>query len=491
MSASDTQNIAGWGGSVRGVSVARPMVLALTLSTALWILTAASALAVEGYNINAGEDFSDAASAPERTRFINLSGPGNAAPATYPVAPQAPMRMMPATSAIAPSAFAPPPPAPMAQPAAPQRIQAPAMAPPRAAPMPYPTTATPLYPTRARPMQNPAYSPVAAPAMYPGMTPAPQSATRVATPAPMGVTPIRPPVRMVPGSATTATATAPVIQPPPTIAGTERMIPSPIASAPVPPLSSESKQILNAAQPALSQRMAESASKVDIRNVDPAIADVVKRAEATYESAGVKISVASAPIDEQRELQRAYDALMEGETGEALRIYKDILRYNPRSEDALFGLAATYHRSGQPENARPLYGQLLKINPSHREGLNNMMALAASEAPQEALDELSRMERRFPDYSPIPAQMAVLLDKLGQPELARSKMTRAIALSPENWVYKYNFAIMLDRQGALPDAAALYKDILSAGAQGEKIPVDTHALQERLNYIAARLGNVG
>ena len=222
-----------------------------------------------------------------------------------------------------------------------------------------------------------------------------------------------------------------------------------------------------------------------MKRVDPEVADIVKKAEQFYESAGVSISVRQS-TDATSELGQAYDALMGGETGVAIRIYQDILRRDPVNEEALFGLAATYHRTGQLDNARPLYGRLLKQNPSHKEALNNFLMLVSAEAPQEALNELSNLEQRNPTFSPIPAQMAILYDRLGQPEVAQSKMMRAIELAPENWVYKYNLAIMLDRRGQYADAASIYKELINAGLQGEKLPMDMNALQARYNYISAK-----
>lgn len=251
-------------------------------------------------------------------------------------------------------------------------------------------------------------------------------------------------------------------------------------------LSEDSRQILGKLQPAHIVLPATKAARVDVKRVSPDVANIVKKATQVYESAGVSLKVRPTQSDPSIELSHAYDALMKGDNAGAIQIYQSILHNNPTNEDALFGLAATYHRSGQLENARSLYGRLLTQNPSHREGLNNFLVLAANEAPEETLQALSSLELRNPDFSPIPAQMALILDRLGRSEEARNKMIRAIQLAPENWAYKYNLAIMLDREGYYADAAQLYKDLISASLQGEKIPGNTRSLQERLNYIATR-----
>jgi hypothetical protein len=62
-------------------------------------------------------------------------------------------------------------------------------------------------------------------------------------------------------------------------------------------------------------------------------------------------------------------------------------------------------------------------------------------------------------------------------------MSRAMALSPENLRYQYDMAIILDKQGAWPDAASIYQQLLTANERGEKIPANPEEIQERLTFI--------
>ena len=117
------------------------------------------------------------------------------------------------------------------------------------------------------------------------------------------------------------------------------------------------------------------------------------------------------------------------------------------------------------------------------QALNNFLVMVSDESPQEALAELERLEQRNPDFSPIPAQEAIRMDKMGYTNDAHAKMLRAIELAPENLTYKYNLAIMLDRQGNYADAGALYRLLIDAALKGEKIPSSLESLQKRLNFI--------
>ncbi|MBX9726232.1 MAG: tetratricopeptide repeat protein [Rickettsiales bacterium] len=151
----------------------------------------------------------------------------------------------------------------------------------------------------------------------------------------------------------------------------------------------------------------------------------------SFSATGLSIKVQRPGLDTNFELNRAYSALTAGDTATAIETYRTILSTEPKNEDALFGLATTYHRVGNLDQARPYYAQLLTVNPNHREGLNNFLALVSDEAPQEALAELERLEQRNPDFSPIPAQQAALLSKSGFADQARDKMLRAIELAPD------------------------------------------------------------
>lgn len=260
------------------------------------------------------------------------------------------------------------------------------------------------------------------------------------------------------------------------------------ASSATPQLSNESRSILSKFPSKLNSSTAVKGNgqALSINRLSPeikAIATPETKVD-TYSATGLSIKVQRPGLDTNFELNRAYAALNAGDSATAIETYRTILTTEPKNEDALFGLATTYHRIGSLDQARPYYAQLLTVNPNHREGLNNFLALVSDEAPQEALAELERLEQRNPDFSPIPAQQAALLSKNGFADQAREKMLRAIELAPDNLTYKYNLAVMLDKQGNYADASALYRLLIDASLKGQKIPAPLDAIQKRLNYIA-------
>lgn len=204
-----------------------------------------------------------------------------------------------------------------------------------------------------------------------------------------------------------------------------------------------------------------------------------------HEAIGVKIEVKTPRIDVNYELEKAYNALMQGQTVLAKDIYNNVLDNDSNNVLALFGLATTYHRNGEFTQARALYAKILTLDPDNRDALNNFLALVSSEVPHEALNQLEKLESKNPDFSPIPAQMAIIYQKLGNPEKAIQKMLRAVSLEPENLTYRYNLAVLMDRVGKRDEAAALYRQLVAAYQKGAQLPGSIHQIQERLTFLSS------
>ncbi len=200
---------------------------------------------------------------------------------------------------------------------------------------------------------------------------------------------------------------------------------------------------------------------------------------------GMSIQTKTAPLNFDYELEKAYNAIVAGHTEVAIEIYERVLSNDAENKNALLGLASSYHRAGQLDRARPLYAQLLAIDPNNRDALNNLLVLLADEAPQEALDQLMILEGKNPGFSTIPAQMAVIYQKLGQLDKASDKMFKATALAPENLTYRYNLAILLDKMQKYDEATRIYRQLLEAASRGEVIPGNARKIQERLTFISS------
>lgn len=263
--------------------------------------------------------------------------------------------------------------------------------------------------------------------------------------------------------------------------------------APAQPLSAETQEILNSLPPDALPRDVTVHSELPApgdfavkRATDPApIPSAVQAAQSPSGDPYMDIHVKPQSIDLNYELEKAYNALLSGDTDGAVRIYEEVLSIDPEEKTALFGLATTYHRLGLLDQARPVYGRLLKIDPYNVEALNNFFALVGAESPLAAIEQLELLAMDNPDFAPIQAQIALLFQKLEDYPKAIEYMVRAASISPENLAYKYNLAVLYDKQGDSARAATLYRHLLRLYDDGLDLPASPKAIQERLTFLAS------
>ncbi len=338
-------------------------------------------------------------------------------------------------------------------------------------------------------LQKPASSVSAAPApMQHTTAPAPEPAkaeTPNPAPAPVVEAPKPEPVK----AEAVKPAPAPVAEAPPAPEPVKTPPATEASGEPAPSLSAESEKILKKIAAHPEKKKKGSSEPIDIdrsKDTEEAMGGMTSATTTEQsEAMGIKIEVKQRAVDFDYELEKAYNALIAGQSQIAIEIYKNILANEPKNKSALFGLATTYHRAGQIDMARPLYGKLLGIDPNNRDALNNFLVLLADEAPKEALTQLEKLEAANPGFSPIPAQMAVIYQKLGDTEQASGKMFKAVGLAPENLTYRYNLAIILDKQQKYDEAGKLYKQLIDASRRGETIPGNIQKIQERLTFISS------
>ncbi|WP_043647320.1 tetratricopeptide repeat protein, partial [Caenispirillum salinarum] len=200
------------------------------------------------------------------------------------------------------------------------------------------------------------------------------------------------------------------------------------------------------------------------------------------------VSVSSVPTETRDTLAGGYGALMRGNYAGALNAYDSVLDREPDNVSALMGRAAALHKLGMAAEARDAYERVLARQPDNREALTNMIALIGDADPATAIAELERLQSVAPDFSPIPAQLGMLLARQGRVGEAMGALRRAIVLSPENALYHYNMAVVADRAGRAGDAARSYDRVLRLiDGGGAPAGLRAQAIRDRLRYLRARL----
>lgn len=282
------------------------------------------------------------------------------------------------------------------------------------------------------------------------------------------------------------TVVSPVTPTPlPIIADPMYTAPAEPAPAPAEDLSETSRYVLQNTPSGIGskQKVAKSPEPIIIKREAPNAGKIPMVDVRAHEEMGLKIEIRKANPNLNSYLEQAYENLIAGRYEIAAGFYQETLKIEPKNEMALFGLATTYQKLGRKEEARDYYARLLAFNPSHREALNNFMALVSEEAPQAAIAELEQLEEQNPDFSPVSAQLGIVYSKMGDYRRAAAKLLRAVQLSPDNISYKYNLAITLDKLGDKEHATELYLELIEQYKAGADIPGNIDTIRNRVIFL--------
>ncbi|MCP5361677.1 MAG: tetratricopeptide repeat protein [Hyphomicrobiales bacterium] len=202
---------------------------------------------------------------------------------------------------------------------------------------------------------------------------------------------------------------------------------------------------------------------------------------------GLKIEIGDNEDTTAKQLRTGRDALVSGQSEGATTIYKTVLAKEPENKQALFGLAASYHKRQQYAQAREYYLKVLEKDNQFWPAINNMLMLAREEGKDEALTLLQKLEMSNAEFAPLPAQIGMVYIEKGELENAAKYLSRAVTLAPENTHYRYNLAVVLDQMGNHTQAARLYQQLLAANLDGMELPEQPERIQDRLTYLQSQV----
>ncbi|MEO5935769.1 MAG: tetratricopeptide repeat protein, partial [Terriglobales bacterium] len=185
-------------------------------------------------------------------------------------------------------------------------------------------------------------------------------------------------------------------------------------------------------QPANSGKEIGWGSSIEVGRVARAAEDALRRGNHAAAATYAKRAVEAAPQDAKLWFMYGYTARLAGRYGESVRAYRQGLDRMPGNADGISGLAQTYARMGNTEEAKKLLLQVLQSNPNRVGDL-----LVAGELflrsgdTQQGLNYLQRAESIKPSaHAEVMMAMAYL--KLKQPERAKQLLDQAKALDPKN-----------------------------------------------------------
>ncbi|MDQ8021652.1 MAG: tetratricopeptide repeat protein [Moraxellaceae bacterium] len=193
-------------------------------------------------------------------------------------------------------------------------------------------------------------------------------------------------------------------------------------------------------------------------------------------------STAAAP--QSSTSQRAYQAYQAGQFDQALTLYREALRQEPRNTDVLDALATLALRSGRPDEAERLFRQSLSVDPRNAYA-GAQLALIYGEGDNTAAESrLRNLVAAQPESAAAHFALGSLLARQARWREAQQSFFQAHTLDVDNPDILYNLAVSLDQlqQGAL--ARQFYERALKSASQ-RAASFDPAALQARLRTLPA------
>ncbi|SFZ77160.1 tetratricopeptide repeat protein [Chitinimonas taiwanensis] len=180
-------------------------------------------------------------------------------------------------------------------------------------------------------------------------------------------------------------------------------------------------------------------------------------------------------------LKEAYTAFQQGDDAQAEHHYRQHLQQDPRSRDALLGLAALALRQTRLEVARALYQQLLRLDPLDPIARAALLSLN----PQAQAEASERQLRQLHDSHPqadTAAALGSLLARQGRWREAQHYYFQAHHAEPQQADHAFNLAVSLDALGEGRMAAGFYRQALNL-AQQARASFDVLAATQRLSEL--------
>lgn len=186
--------------------------------------------------------------------------------------------------------------------------------------------------------------------------------------------------------------------------------------------------------------------------------------------------------------QMAYIAANNGYYEAAIELYKHLLRKEPNNYYIKFGLASVYQEIGQLKQAKPLYLQLLHATPDDAKVINNLLNIIIDETPYEAAYLLSDLADKNPKSAYINAQAGIAHQNIGEYARAYEFLNKAANLEPNNIQYRFNLAVVLDKNQEYTAAISNYRMVLS-NYNPDLIGEETsQAIEKRIAYLETQRG---
>lgn len=175
--------------------------------------------------------------------------------------------------------------------------------------------------------------------------------------------------------------------------------------------------------------------------------------------------------------------LERGQPQEALFIYDQLLRNDPKDRLALLGRAASLQKLDRTLMAVSAYEDVLAAFPGDEWALVNLLGLVSAQEPQRALAQLERLRRLNPKAALLPAQIGMIQMAQGNFEMAARNLDRAMTLDPNNAKYVFNLAVLYDKWGQPKTALRYYRQCLEMASQNPDGQIPLETVRSRMAFL--------
>ena len=185
-------------------------------------------------------------------------------------------------------------------------------------------------------------------------------------------------------------------------------------------------------------------------------------------------------------LTEAYTALLAGRLEAAQGLYSQLARTDPKSIDALLGLAAIASQEGKTEDAARHYLAILELDPRHALAQSGVIGLLGRADPLASETKLKQLIAREPS-----AFLFFTLGNLYADQAlwaqAQQAYFQAYHLEPSNPDYAYNVAVGLEHLSQPKLALGFYRRAVQLASTRGHANFNPALVEERIDRLSAEM----
>lgn len=238
------------------------------------------------------------------------------------------------------------------------------------------------------------------------------------------------------------------------------------------------------------------APKAAPKPVEPALSDsefaaALRKAEARLpkpmpEAGAIRIARNKPVRRTSPRLQQAYDAYQRGDFTLARRAYQRVLRAQPTNRDGLLGMAAVASVSGDDSGAAGLYQRLLELNPQDSVARAALFNLGLDPDVGRSVADLKSMLAEEPEAAHLHFSLGNAFAQQERWAEAQDAYFSAVRYDSTNPDYAFNLAVSLDHLRQTQAASQYYRQALEL-AGGRDVGFRPDAVRQRI----AAMGDLG